>query len=281
MPAELLARFAEFAVRTAILVSLLWVVNKLQKLNQRFKYPFLKLMGAAALASGLDMVPYVGHFLAVPVLLVCVKKVTRVDYVEALLAVAIAYALVIGLNLFLLGSFLSNLHVRIDKALEFETITLRHRIKAAPPAVVPTNAPVLNTNPPIVSVPASPAKPVPAKPVQEKLVEPATPKPAPAPIPMTNPPAQSPPTNLVAQPARAKPAENRSKYFSVKGVTRNGANSAVTIQSGTKTYTVFLEEAALMQTVDGPISVRFAELGENTVTLEINGESAKFPIPRQ
>ena len=34
-----------------------------------------------------------------------------------------------------------------------------------------------------------------------------------------------------------------------------------------------------MQTLDGPISVRFAELGESSVTLEINGEPAKFPIP--
>ena len=106
------------------------------------------------------------------------------------------------------------------------------------------------------------------------------PKPAPVPVPATNPPVQSPPTNLVAQPAPAKPAENLSKYFSVKGVTRNGANSAVTIQSGTKIYTVFLDEAALMQTVNGPISVRFAELGEDTVTLEINGEPAKFAIPK-
>ena len=75
-------------------------------------------------------------------------------------------------------------------------------------------------------------------------------------------------------------AENLSKYFSVKGVTRNGANSAVTIQTGARTYTVFLDEAALMQTAAGPLSVRFAGLGEDSVTLEINGVPATYPIPK-
>jgi hypothetical protein len=33
-----------------------------------------------------------------------------------------------------------------------------------------------------------------------------------------------------------------------------------------------------MQTPDGPVSVRFAGLGTNSVTLEINGEPAKFIV---
>jgi hypothetical protein len=84
---------------------------------------------------------------------------------------------------------------------------------------------------------------------------------------------------LAVQPGPVKPVEVISKYFTVKGVTRNGANSAVTIQSGTKISTAFLGEAVLMQTPDGPISVRFSDLGEDSVTLEINGEQAKFRIP--
>ena len=89
MPAELLFQFTEFAVQAAILLVLLSLIIRFQKLNQRFPYRLLKLMGAAALASGLDMVPYAGHFLAVPVLLVSVKKITRMDYVEALFPVAL------------------------------------------------------------------------------------------------------------------------------------------------------------------------------------------------
>ena len=93
----------------------------------------------------------------------------------------------------------------------------------------------------------------------------------------TNQPAQSAPTNSASQ-SPAKPVEVIVKYFAVKGVTGNAAKSAVTIQSGTKIYTIFLGETALMQTPDGPIPVRFKDLGEDWVVLEINGEPAKLPI---
>ena len=80
MLAEFLFQFVEFAVRTAILLGLLWLMIKLQKLDRKFDYKFSGLLGMAALASGLDMIPYVGHPLAVLVLLVGVKKVSQVRY---------------------------------------------------------------------------------------------------------------------------------------------------------------------------------------------------------
>jgi len=93
----------------------------------------------------------------------------------------------------------------------------------------------------------------------------------------TNQPAQSTVTNSASQ-SSAKPVEAIAKYFAVKGVTRNAAKSAVTIQAGMKIYTIFLGETALMQTPDGPIPVRFKDLGDDWVELEINGEPAKLPI---
>jgi hypothetical protein len=290
MLADLLFLCIEFAIQTVILFGLLWLMIKVQKLDQRFEFRFVGVLGAAVIASVLNLAlhvilgqligPFLASCIAAPivfiVLLYRVKKVTGADYVDALFTVAIPRVLLLVLNLFLLAALMGNLQARLRKAAEFETVSLRHRTQAGPPAVMPTNAPALHTNPPAGATPAA----GPIKPVPEKPVEPAVPKPAPVPVPPTNPPAQSPPTNLVAQPAPAKPPENLSKYFSLKGVTRNGANSAATIQSGAKTYTVFLEEAVLMQTVDGPISVRFAELGENTVTLEINGVPATYPIPK-
>ena len=290
MLADLLFRCIEFAIQTVILFGLLWLIIKIQKLDQRFEFRFVWVLGAAALGTGLNLVlrvilgqlmgPFLVSCIAAPIVFIVlwyrVKKVTGADYVDSLFTVAIARVILFTANFLILATLMDNLQARVQKAAEFETITLRHRTKAEPPAAVPTNAPVLNPNPPV----ASPI-PTPVKPVPEKPVEPAVPKPAPIPVtPATNPPVQSPPTNLVAQPAPVKPPENLSKYFSLKGVTRNGANSAATIQSGAKTYTVFLEEAALMQTVDGPISVRFAELGESTVTLEINGVPARYPIPK-
>jgi hypothetical protein len=276
MLAGFLFQCIEFAIQTVMLFGLLWLMIKIQKLDQRFEFSLLGVLGATALATGLTLVLQIilGHlvglflvsYISSPivfiVLLYRVKKVTGADYVDSLFTVAIARALLFVVNLLFLASLMSNVQARVQKAAEFETATLRQQMKAEPPAAIPTNAPALNTNLPVAGVPASPVKPVPA------------------PVPATNPPDQNPSTNLVAQPAPVKPRENLSKYFSVKGVTRNGANSAATIQSGTKTYTVFLEEAALMQTADGPISVRFAELGESTVTLEINGEPVRFPIPK-
>jgi hypothetical protein len=289
MLADLLFQCFGFAIQTVILSALLWLMIKIQKLDQRGEFSFLGVLGAAALATGLNLVlglvlgrliglflvPYIVAPIVFIVLLYRVKKVTGADYVDALFTVVIARALLFVANLFLLAALLGNLHARIQKAGDPETFKLRPRTKAEPPAAILTNAPILPANPPAASPTGAAVKPAPEKPV-----EPAAPNPAPAPMPVTNPPAQSPPTNPVAQPAPAKPVPNLSKYFSVKGVTRNGANSAATIQTGTKVYTVFLDEAALMQTVDGPISVRFAELGDSTVTLELNGEPAKFPIPK-
>lgn len=75
-----------------------------------------------------------------------------------------------------------------------------------------------------------------------------------------------------AAPAKAgKSTATGTNLFTVKGVSRNGARSAVTIQTGTRTYTIFLGEAVLTQTSKGPISVRFKELGDSTVVLIING----------
>ncbi len=288
MLADLLFQCIGFAIQTVILFGLLWLMIKIQKLDQRFEFSFWGVFGAAALATGLNLVLHLllGRFIGLVlvsyvsapivfiVLLYRVKKVTGADYVDALFTVAIARALLFVANLFLLAALMSNLQMRIHKAVAFEPVTLPHQIKAEPPAVTATNPPALKNNP-VPAIATNPIKPVPTKPVA-----PAAPQPAPVPVLATNPPVQSPPTNLVAQPAPAKPAETLSQYFSLKGVTRNGANSAATIQTGTKVYTVFLYEAALMQTVNGPLSVRFAELGEDTVTLEINGEPAKFAIPK-
>ncbi len=275
MLAELVFLGIEFAVQTAILFVLLWVIIKIQKLDQRFEFSFLGVLGAAALANGLNLALRIilGHFIGdilvayisgpivFVVLLYRVKKTTGADYVDALFTVAISRALLFVANLFLLAALMGDLRAHVENTGDLETDGSRPEVSAEAPVIMPTNAPVLKTNPPVASAPANPPKPV----------EPAAPGP--------NPPAQTPPTNPAAPPVPAKPAENLAKYFSVKGVTRNGANSAVTVQTGARTYTVFLEEAALMQTAAGPISVRFAELGDDSVTLEINGEPARYRIP--
>jgi hypothetical protein len=248
MLAELLFELIEFAVRTVVLLGLLWVMIKLQRFNRKYEYRFLRLLLVAALASVWGMVPYAGPFLAIPILWVGVKKVTHADYVETLLTIAIPCALVFGANHFLLRPIKSDLRERIKKASAFEAITRPRTSRTGPATVNDTNSPAAQTNLSALQTNA----------------------------PGTNLVGGGAITNLAAPPA--KPASKLAKYISVKGVTRNAANSSANIQAGTRTYTVFLEEATLMQTPEGPVSVRFAELSTNSVTLEINGEPAKFMV---
>jgi hypothetical protein len=317
MTGILLSRLVEFVLQTAILLGLLWGMIKVQKLDQRFEYNFLGLLGSAALATGLDQILQmtVGHFIGisfaayittpivVTVLLLCLKKVTHAPYVDVLFTVAISYALLFGVNLFILGSLLGDLRPSARNSEEFEIVTQQQEIKKEYPAVIKTNLPAPKANPPTSSKSASSIKPAEKTATKTNPPAPSAPtnstksakgaarmtslpapgastnllKPPEAAAPKTNQPAQSTPTNSVPQ-TPAKPVEVIAKYFAVKGVTRNAAKSAVTIQAGTKIYTIFLGETALMQTPDGPIPVRFKDLGEDWVVLEINGEPAKLPI---
>jgi len=273
MSGILLHLLVEFAIQTAILLGLLWGMIKIQKLDQKFEYNFLWLLGSAALATGLDQIlqltlgrfigiyfaSYISTPIVVAVLLLCVKKVTHAPYIDVLFTVAISYALLFGVNLFILESLMGDLRPSVRNPDEFGIVTQQQEIKKEHQTAIKTNLPAPKANPPAPSAPANPVKPA----------EKAAPK--------TNQPAQSTPTNSASQ-SPAKPVEAMIKYFAIKGVTRNAAKSAVTIQSGAKIYTVFLGETALMQTPDGPIPVRFKDLGEDWVVLEINGEQALLPI---
>ncbi|MGD0206303.1 MAG: hypothetical protein ABSC89_01655 [Verrucomicrobiota bacterium] len=317
MSGSLLPRFIEFALQTAILLGLLWGMIKIQKLDQRFEYNFLWLLGSAALATGLDQILQMtlGHFIGiylasyistpivVTVLLLCLKRVTQAPYVDVLFTVAISYALLFGVNLFILESLMGDLRPSARNSEEFEIVTQQQEIKKEYQTAIKTNLPAPKANPPAPSAPANPIKaaekaapktnpPVPSVPANStkpaKGAAPMTNLPAPGAstnlvkppgeaATKTNPPAQSTPTNSASQ-SPAKPVEALAKFFVVKGVTRNAAKSAVTIQSGAKIYTIFLGETALTQTPDGPIPVRFKDLGEDWVVLEINGEQAMLPI---
>lgn len=79
-----------FLFRFVALFAFLLILIKIQKLN----FTWLPLIGSAALASALDMIPYVGHFIAVPVLLACIWKVTGGElFPDASCTVGLSYAL--------------------------------------------------------------------------------------------------------------------------------------------------------------------------------------------
>jgi len=139
----------EFFLHGAILLLLLWIMIKVQGLN----YNFLGLLGSAALGSGLDMLPYFGHMLAVPVLYLCIWKVTQSSiFPDAAFTVVVAYALMFAVNVFLLSALMGDLRPH-DKEIAggdnyqqeaVDESPSAGAVESSPPAPV-TNAPTVST----------------------------------------------------------------------------------------------------------------------------------------
>jgi hypothetical protein len=246
---HIMAFLIEFGIQTVFLFAALWIMIKLQKLD----YNFPGLLGSAALACGtaslLNLVlerwfeglaVYFSTPVFLVILFVCVKKVTNADPVDVTFTIVVGGALRFGMNLWLIGALMGDLRPSARAPEDFENVT--------PPP--PQQRLKLETNE-----------------VAQTAIQ-------------TNPPAQGAPTNLAAPPKPTKPVEVTTNLFSVKGVAQNASRSAVTIQTGKRTYTIFLGEAALTQTAKGPVSVRFKELGDGWVLLVINGEEVKLSLPK-
>ena len=273
MPADTLLAFVEYAIRTAIFFVLLGLLIKVQRFDRRFQFKFSRLLGAAALVVGLywllhqGLGPSIGFrrsaCIAAPIaffiLWYSVKRITRADYVETFYTVVVSAGLMLAIKLFFLGTLAGQLHTFAHH--------LEELVQRAPPgsqkqnlANHATNAAASGTNPAVVRATANSPKPALTNGAETGA-------------------SASDTGDVVATPVPPKPVPAIFRSYIVTGVTRNGANSAVTIQAGARTYTLFLGESVLTQTPQGPVSVRFSDLGRDAVTLEINGEAAKFPIP--
>ena len=245
---ETLVLFMEFAVQTVFLFVALWIMIKVQKLD----YNFPGLLGTAALVSGLDRAldTVLGHFLGdylatyisapitLVVLIICVSKVTHADRVDVMFTIVVGYALMFGMNLWLFGALLGDLRPAAGNPGEFGTVIQQPETNKINQTAIKTNQPVQSAHQP----------------------------------------APGAPVNLATKPGPAQLASATNGLFSVKGVARNGSKSAVTIQTGKRTYTISLGESALTQTFNGPVSVRFKELGDGWVILSINGVETKLPF---
>lgn len=78
-----------YLLRVTALFVFLLIMFKFQGMN----FQWLPLIGAAFLASALDMLPIVGHFIAVPVLLLCVWKIAECElFPDASFTVGLSYA---------------------------------------------------------------------------------------------------------------------------------------------------------------------------------------------
>jgi hypothetical protein len=83
-------------------------------------------------------------------------------------------------------------------------------------------------------------------------------------------------TNPPASAVVSNPAPVRVTRYTIKGLSRHGAKSVVTVDTGTKAYTLFLGDTLTMQTAEGTSSVRFENLDADWVTLNIDGKPVKL-----
>ncbi len=226
MTGNLIVIGVDFLARTALLTLLLWVMIKLQK----FDYVLISLIAAAALASGLDMIPHIGHYLAIPVLYFCVWKITQSSLVpDAVLTVAIAYALMFLINMLVLTALIGDLRpsARLHEPDELESET---NFLSAATSTEPTSGKKLPAN-------------------------------ASGPSAKTNLPASN----------QAQTAEVIAANFILKGIARNGDKSVVVIDTGVKTYSLFIGDLTTAKTADGTCLLRLDEVTPDGVVVEING----------
>ena len=141
----------DYAARTALLTLLLCAMVKIQKLN--FFFP--GLLASAIIACALDTIPYFGHYLAVPVLYLCIWKVTGASLMpDAVFTVVVSYALMFAVNVLLFTALIGDLRPAVKTSEISKTNHAATVVKPATPIITPPPA----TNQIVTNASASPAK---------------------------------------------------------------------------------------------------------------------------
>ncbi|TAL05467.1 MAG: hypothetical protein EPO07_03470 [Verrucomicrobia bacterium] len=243
MASEIIYYVTEFATQTVFLLAALWIMIKVQKLD----YKFLPLLGAAALSSGLDMIPFAGHYISLVVLLLCLKKITEAEMVpDVVFTVAVGYALMFGMNLWLLGALLGDLR---PSALESAD-------KDAPPEVAAELQDAEPTNRPVAAAAGTNVK---TTAVEVVAAPPAQ-------------PSAKPEGN-----SEVKSAQEFAKLLSLKGVI-NGPRPMATLQCGSKSYTIRVGESALVDSGRERIQVRCESTSSDSAVFSFSGTQIRLSL---
>jgi hypothetical protein len=236
---QIIGTTIHFGIQTVFLVAGLWIMIKLQK----FDYNVLGLIGSALLASGADMIPFVGHYLSVSVLLLCIRKVIVADsYTDTLFTVGIGYALMFCMNLFLIASLMGDLRPPIIKA---ET---RETDRENPPAA---------TEPGEKTAPASSTT---NQPPVARVTENAA-------------PVSAQPDTTANEAGAPLLAMDIVSKFKLKGVSKSASKTLAMINTGTKTETLSRNESIQVETAKGWVAVRCEDVGDNKVVLNVGGRT--------
>ncbi len=203
-------------IRSLALLFFLWVMIKFQKLN----FEWVPLIASAFLAGSLDMIPFIGHYIAFPALYLCIWKTTRATlFPDAVFTVALSYALLQCTIIILLAYTGPKINLRANHDnYDFD------------------NDPAGN-----------------------------------APMAMV----QS--TNRIPK-AETAPKDQMAPDISVTGVIHSADGGMVTIQCGSKNYTLSPDEGVMISTRDGTVSVHLIEVGAQDVTLSVGGQKMKYAL---
>jgi hypothetical protein len=224
----------EIVIQTAFLTAAMWVLIKLQKLQ----YNFPGLLGAAALASAFDQIPFVGHYFAFVALVLTMMKVTREDFTGIVFTIAISYALTFGMNLWLLGSLMGDLRISARSSAPQEQVTQVSNDDDEDAAPAKTN-----------KTQTFAAKPIPS-------------------------PVAAPSTDASTN---SSSSSVDPKAFVIKSVIKSPKTSTAMIAAGDRTYVLIVGESAMMDTPAGKVPVRLDQVKDNSVILNVGGERLEVP----
>jgi len=230
----------EFAVQAVFMSAALWVMIKLQNLS----HTFLGLLICGALSSAIDIIPYFGHYLAVPTLYVCVARMTRAEvFPDAVFTVVIAYALTFCMNLFLLGAMLGDLRPSaFDEPDEVVAGLTEDMEDADEMTGITTNQ--------FAAVKTNAATIYPPK------LKPAATKHAPV----------------------SKLSEATIKSITLKGINSGATEASAVVSDGKRTFTLGVGESRSVPTSDGSVTVKCERITTNTVQLSLNGEPVMLTL---
>jgi hypothetical protein len=81
---------------------------------------------------------------------------------------------------------------------------------------------------------------------------------------------------VVARPS--KPGAEAAKNFRLKGVSAAGQNSSVMVDTGVRTYTIYIGEKVVIETPMGKTDVVLQQATENSAVMSVGGEPVSLRI---
>ncbi|MDB6112794.1 MAG: hypothetical protein JWR69_4544 [Pedosphaera sp.] len=239
--------------RVLLLGFALWILLRMQSLN----YNIPGLLGSATLASAFDLIPFVGHYVAVAVLLLCLLKLTRAHIVDVRFTVAVSYAVMFLMQMLILSALPGDLRAhartpRVDEPIpglvDDEETDAPGTNDLATTAEHPVAIPAVNQTPtasPVIQKPTEPVRTVATK---------------------------------VATPNSIKLGSEIASHFKLNGVVRNARESMAMINTGVKTYTITMGESMSVETPSGRAEVSLEQLTGDGAVLKVGGEPVSLRL---